>query len=390
VRRRLHVLAAGLAALGLLGVERPPGLGDVVDVRHWSYADYTRVVVELDRSVTTEVRRLAADPAAGRPERLYLDLAGVWVGRTYAEGISLEDGLLRGVRLGQNTLQTTRVVLDLQRYDRHRLLELTHPHRIVIDVYGRRGAGGSHGQGSAPRGAALPSGLRPIRTVVVDPGHGGRDPGAIGVSGMREKDVTLRLGKALGARLEEKGFRVIYTRRDDRSMSLEERTAIAESVEGDLFLSLHMNAAPNRSAHGIETYYLDKNHERHSLDLAARENGISLAEVNALQKTLAKLHIEELSPHSRRLAEAVQGQVVRGLPSRQRPQNLGVKKGPFYVLFLSNMPAILVEAGFITHRGEAKRLRDADYLASLAEQMAVGVEHYRGEQETRLAGKGRG
>jgi len=389
VRRRLHALAAGLAALCLLGVERPPGLGDVIDVRHWSYPDYTRVVVELDRAVKTEVRRLAADAAAGRPERLYLDLAGVWVGRNYAEGISLEDGLLQGVRLGQNTLRTTRVVLDLQRYDRHRLLELTHPHRIVIDVYGRRDAGGSLGRGSEPRGTALPSGLRPIRTIVVDPGHGGRDPGAIGVGGMREKDATLRLAQALGARLEEKGFRVIYTRRDDRTMSLEERTAIAESVEGDLFLSLHMNASRNRSAHGIETYYLDKNHERHALDLAARENGISLPEVNVLQQTLAMLHIEEISPHSRRLALAVQGQVIRGLPRKQRPQDLGVKKGPFYVLFLSNMPAILVEAGFITHHGEAERLRDGDYLERIAEQMAVGVESYRGEQEARLAGKSR-
>jgi N-acetylmuramoyl-L-alanine amidase len=389
VRRRLHALAAGLAALCLLGVERPPGLGDVVDVRHWSYPNYTRVVVELDRAVKTEVRRLAADPAAGRPERLYLDLDGVWVGRNYAEGISLEDGLLQGVRLGQNTLHTTRVVIDLQRYDRHRLLELTHPHRIVIDVYGRRSAGGPHGRDTEPPGAALPSGLRPIRTVVIDPGHGGRDPGAIGVGEMREKDVTLRLAKVLGARLEEKGFRVIYTRRDDRYLSLEERTAIAESVEGDLFLSLHMNASRNRSAHGIETYYLDKNHERHALDLAARENGISLLEVNVLQQTLAMLHIEELSPHSRRLAQAVQGQVVRGLPRRQRPQNLGVKKGPFYVLFLSNMPAILVEAGFITNRSEAKRLRNGDYLASLARQMAIGVDNYRGEQQARLTGKGR-
>jgi N-acetylmuramoyl-L-alanine amidase len=85
----------------------------------------------------------------------------------------------------------------------------------------------------------------------------------------------------------------------------------------------------------------------------------------------------------------VQGQVVRGLPRRQRPQDLGVKKGPFYVLFLANMPAILVEAGFISNRGEAKRLRDKKYLARFAEQMAVGVEHYRGERETRLAGKGR-
>jgi N-acetylmuramoyl-L-alanine amidase len=390
VRRRLHGLALGLAALCLLAVERPPGLGDVMDVRHWSYPDYTRVVVELDRSVKTEVRHLEANPAAGRPERLYLDLDGVWVGRDYAEGISLEDGLLQGVRLGQNTLRKTRVVLDLQRYDRHRLLKLIHPHRIVIDVYGTRDAGGSHARVSPPRGAALPSGLRPIRTVVIDPGHGGRDPGAIGVGGVREKDLTLRLGKALGARLEEKGFRVIYTREDDRYISLEERSAIAESVEGDLFLSLHMNASRNRSAHGMETYYLDKNHERHALDLAARENGISLPEVNVLQQTLAMLHIEELSPHSRRLAESVQGQVVRGLPRRQRPQDLGVKKGPFYVLFLSNMPAILVEAGFISNRGEAKRLRDKQYLGRFAEQMAVGVDRYRGEQEARLAGKSRG
>ena len=108
-----------------------------------------------------------------------------------------------------------------------------------------------------------------------------------------------------------------------------------------------------------------------------------------LQQTLAMLHIEELSPHSRRLAQAVQGQVVRGLPRKQRPQDLGVKKGPFYVLFLSNMPAILVEAGFITHRGEAKRLRNGDYLASLAKQMAIGVDNYRGEQQARLSGKGR-
>ncbi|MEE2679923.1 MAG: N-acetylmuramoyl-L-alanine amidase [Myxococcota bacterium] len=378
---RLVLLAC---ALFLLGVERPRGLGDVVDVRHWSYDDYTRVVVELDTPVRTEgITRLAADAGAGRPERLFLDLDGVWVGRRFTDGLKVEDGLLRGIRLGQNTLRRSRLVIDLERYDRHRVLTLVHPHRVVVDIYGQRTGSGPGGTGEAA--ATLPAALRPVRTVVVDAGHGGRDPGAIGVNGLREKQVTLRVSRALGAQLEERGFRVVYTRQDDRTLSLEERTVLAESAGGDIFISVHANAARRRSVQGVETFYLDQNHERHAMDLAARENGIPRGEVNVLQQTLAKLYMEEVSPHSRRLAQIVQKQLVTGLPKKRRPQDLGVKKGPFYVLFLSNMPAILVEVGFLTHRGEAKRLRDAKYLEALATQIAEGIALYRGEQDTRLA-----
>ena len=140
-------------------------------------------------------------------------------------------------------------------------------------------------------------------------------------------------------------------------LSLEERTAIAESVGGDLFVSLHANAAPRRSVAGIETYYLDANHERHSLGVAARENGVPRSQVDALQRTIAKLRVSEVSVHSRRAANTVHQQMVSGLAGRYREVNdLGVKKGPFYVLFLSNMPAILVEAGFLTNRDEARRV----------------------------------
>lgn len=375
--------AVVLASLCLLGVERPEGLGSVVEVRHWSYPDFTRVVVELSLPVQTEVRRLPADPAAHRPERLYLDLSGVWVGRSYDAGIPVDDGLLQGVRLGQNTLDTTRLVIDLQHYERHRLLALSHPYRIVVDVYGRRDAGPD--APSPERAAMLPAGMRPIHTVVVDAGHGGRDPGAIGVGGLREKDVTLRVAKALGQRLTEAGLRVVYTRDADETLDLEERTVLAESVGGDLFVSVHANAAPRRSVSGVETYYLDDGHERHALNLAARENGIPRSEVNVLQRTLAKLHLEEVSPQSRRLAEAVQSHMVSGFPRKQRPVDLGVKKGPFYVLFLSNMPAVLVEVGFLTHRGEARRLRDGSYLDGLADQIAAGVVQYRGEFDMRFA-----
>jgi len=282
-------------------------------------------------------------------------------------------------------------VLDLERYDRHRLIELSHPDRVVIDVYGRR-----QGESRAPARAKpdsrgrLPVDLRPVQTVVIDAGHGGRDPGAIGVGGLREKDVTLRLANALGEKLAARGFAIVYTRQDDRTIGLEERTAIAESVGGDLFVSLHANAAPRRSVAGIETYYLDANHERHSLGVAARENGVTPRQVDALQRTVAKLRVSEVSVHSRRVANTVHQQMVEGLGSRYGAVNdLGVKKGPFYVLFLSNMPSILVEAGFLTNRGEARRLGDVDYLDELARQISIGLTRYRDASATVALGPAR-
>jgi N-acetylmuramoyl-L-alanine amidase len=384
--RRNFVLLLLLISSIAMGVSRPRGLADVLDVRHWSYSDYTRVVVELSRPVETEVRHLAPDPSARKSERLYLDLPGIWVGRDYISGIPVGDGLLRAVRLGQNTLRTARVVIDVENYDRHRLLFLTHPDRLVIDVYGRRKAGTRRDGPGVPgvrRDDRLSPDAREVRTVIVDPGHGGADPGAIGVGGLREKDVTLRLSKLLSAKLRALGFRVVATREGDRSVSLEERTAIAEASNGDVFVSLHANSAPRRSVQGIETYYPDANHERHSLRVAMRENGVSGDQLNELQRTLAKLRIAEISPYSQRLASLVQRQLARALPSRYgKIQDLGAKKGPFYVLFLSNMPAILIEAGFLTNKSDAKRLRNSDYLDSVATQISTGLERYRDSGST--------
>jgi N-acetylmuramoyl-L-alanine amidase len=378
MRRAGGLLGGFLIVLILLGAQRPRGLGDVVEVRHWSYPDYTRIVVETTRPVklNSEIHRLGANRRANRPERLYVDLDGLWVGKKYNKGIKLGDGLLQGVRLGQNTLTTTRVVLDLQNYERHRMFTLPNPHRVVIDVYGRRDSAGRE----APA-RRLPADRRMAKTVVIDPGHGGRDPGALGLYKVREKDVTLKLAKTLGVKLERLGFEVLFTRDSDRTMRLEERTAIAEAARADLFVSIHANSAPRRSVNGIETYYLDKNHERHSLTVAARENGVSRDQVNELQKTLAKLRVSELSGYSRHLADLVQAEMVGGLPWRYRVKDLGVKKGPFYVLFLSDTPAILVEAGFVTNKTEAKRLRSDAYIEALADRIAKGVARYRDSGE---------
>ena len=371
MRKRWTLLVAMLP-IALLGADRPAGLGNVTDVRHWSYDGYTRVVVEFDRPVEikTDVKRLPPNEEAHLPERIYLDLAGIWVGTDYDDGIDVGDGLLHGVRIGQNTRKDIRVVVDLAHYERHRILRLSHPHRLVVDVYGRRSDDPPEGDGGSPGEMRLPSALRSMQTVVLDPGHGGRDPGAIGVGGIREKEVTLKLAEALAEDLRAEGFNVVLTRKDDRAVSLEERTAIAEAAGGDVFVSLHANAAHRRSARGVETYYLDEDHQRHSLTVAARENGVSRSEVNALQSTIAKLRVSEVSPQSRRLAETVQRHIVEGMRGDFDPvPDLGAKKGPFYVLFLSSMPAILVEAGFLTNQHEAKRLRDPKYV----ERFAKGI-----------------
>lgn len=362
-----------------MGVTRPAGLKDVTEVRHWSYDDYTRVVVELTGASEPELHRLAANPAANRPERLYLDLPGIWVGRKYSEAISVGDGLLADVRLGQNTLQTTRVVIDLQRYGHHKVMILENPHRIVVDVFGSKKdtsrSGGPAFNGKGPR---LPVGLRSVRTVIIDPGHGGRDPGAIGVGRVREKDITLRLGKKLKTQLLKRGFEVKLTRSTDKTVSLEERTAFAEGSKGDLFVSLHANAARKKSLQGIETYYLDASYRPNAARLVARENGISIKNVDALQRTLGRMRVSEASVHSSRLAHDVHDELIAGiLHHYPGVHDLGVKKGPFYVLFLSNMPSILIEAGFVTHRGEAKRLMKESYLDLIAIQIADGLEDYR-------------
>ena len=396
MRRGWALLVLLLLSPLLLAADRPPGLADVKEVRHWSYPKYTRVVVELTAPVVTDIKRLGADPGAGKPDRLYLDLPNVWVGKRYAEPIPVSDGLLRGIRLGQNRPTATRLVIDLQHYQRHRIFQLTAPHRLVIDVFGegsprsqneQRVAGGKPHPSRPKARKPAPPAPNAVHTIVVDPGHGGKDPGATGLGGLREKDATLLVAKELATRLRDRGFQVFLTRKKDRTMSLEERTAYAEGVGADVFVSIHANAAKRRSAHGIETYYLDKGHQRHSLRVAARENGVSPSELDELQRVLAGLKVSEISSQSAMLAQTVHGSIVQGVrQTHGSVKDLGVKRGPFHVLFLSGMPSILVETGFVTHPREAKRLKSRLYRDVLAEQIARGLSRFRSERSKRVVG----
>jgi N-acetylmuramoyl-L-alanine amidase len=227
-----------------------------------------------------------------------------------------------------------------------------------------------------------------VQTIVVDAGHGGSDPGAIGARGLREKDVTLAVALDLEQRLLARGFQVVMTRRRDSTLSLESRTALAEGSGGDVYLSIHVNAAARSSAHGIETYYLDRTHERHTLRVAARENGVPATALDPLQRAVAGLRVSEVGVQSAALARAVHGELIRGVQGAfGSVTNLGVKQGPFHVLFLSDAPSILVEVGFLTHQDEARRLSSRWYRTVVAEHIARGLAQYRSQGASLLAAR---
>jgi N-acetylmuramoyl-L-alanine amidase len=400
VRRGLAALGIAFALLAASLAQAQEDHSDRVKVRavrHWSYAAYTRVVVELSGPVSTVIQRLPANTAAARPDRLYFDLPGVWVGRDWDAPQPVGDGLLSAVRLGQFESDSARGVIDLARYERHRMFALTGPDRLVIDVFGPRAKPAAEREaeraGQAPRELGdAPAPPPPERRllVVLDPGHGGNDPGTIGARGMREKDITLAVARSAKRRLEARGFDVLLTRSADRTLSLEERTAIAEGANGDVFVSIHVNAAPRARVHGIETYYLDANHERHALGVAARESGVAPGQLDELQRVLAGFKVSEVGSRSAVLARSVHHEVVGGVREAYGSvDDLGVKRGPFHVLFLSDAPAVLVEIGFLSNPTEAARLRSPLYREVIAEQIARGLATFRRERGSRVAGLAR-
>ncbi len=333
------------------------------------------MVVDLGTSAPYAVHSLPPDPAAGRPARVFVDLSPAQLGAGCPDRVPVDDGLLRRVRAGQHDRDTVRIVLDLAGPVTFRAFPLDGPPRLVVDVF-RSGEADLVGEILRGRRGG-PAVGRPLR-VVVDAGHGGRDPGAIGPGGLREKDVTLALARELARALERRpAFRVKLTRDRDAYLSLEQRTAIANAFGADLFISVHANASRSRRAQGVETYYLDRGSDRAARRLAARENQAREADLAGIEHILADVLLTAKVSESRRLAREVQQALVEDLSRTYGPvRDLGVKRGPFYVLTGAVMPSILVEAAFITHPTEARRLADGGFRRRVAEAMARGVEAF--------------
>jgi N-acetylmuramoyl-L-alanine amidase len=373
---------------------RPPAV--LNEMKHWSNPDYTRISLELDRDVTWESHRLGRDP--GKPGRVYIDINRTRLGRNVKD-VTIGDGLLRGARVGQYKPDVVRVVLDTENIKDYKVFPLSDPARLIIDVRGERPVEISRLEptlSSAPEPApelrrdeqpvVTDKKPRPqkktviskIRRIVVDPGHGGHDPGAVGPSGLQEKDVVLAIGLKLRELLrDELGLDVVMTRSTDVFIPLEERTAIANKVNADLFLSVHANAAANRNANGIETYYLNLAKTEKAAQLAAKENGTSLEKVSVLQAILFDLMANYKLNDSAHLAEEVQKALFKKVRAQfAETKNLGVKQGPFYVLVGATMPSILVETAFLSNAQEEIRLNDPAFRDLTAEGILDGVRGY--------------
>ncbi len=374
---------------------RPPAV--LNEMKHWSNPDYTRISLELDRDVTWETHELGKG-APGKPGRVYIDLKRTRLGKSVKD-ITIGDGLLKGARVGQYKAEVVRVVLDTENIKDYKIFPLSDPARLVIDVRGDRPMEISRLEPSItamPESAVAPKlddqqtaaekksrppkkpTISKIRRIVIDPGHGGHDPGAVGPNGIQEKDVVLAIGLRLREMFkEELGVDVIMTRSTDVFIPLEERTAIANKVGADLFLSVHANAAPNRSAAGIETYYLNLAKTEKVAQLAAKENGTSLEKVSVLQAILFDLMANYKLNDSAHLADEVQKSLHKKIRTRHSDvKNLGVKQGPFYVLVGASMPSILVETAFLSNATEENRLKDPAYQDMAAEGILDGVRSY--------------
>jgi N-acetylmuramoyl-L-alanine amidase len=362
------VLAAidqGLEVEGLLaGASHgaPASASDVprlVKVEPIPGAEATRIVLVLSRSVPFHAGDVAV-PGMG-PPRTFVDLDGVSLAASQQYPLA---GIVTRVH-AEPTATGARVTLDLDGQAYRRVFYLPEPYRVVIDV------------ARVPPGAAPTGRRRHVERVVLDPGHGGWDPGAIGPGGLREKEVTLDVARRVAPILGREGVQVLLTREDDRYVPLEERTARANAFRADLFVSVHCNAAENHLRHGVETYVLDTTKDEIESRVAARENATSQAATAELGSILASLRMADQATHSTHMAELLQRSAMVSLRDGYKDiHDGGVHTAGFYVLVGARMPSVLFETSYISNAAEETRLQSDDYRRRLADAIANAIRAY--------------
>ncbi len=368
----------------------------LLDIRHWSSNDYTRVVLDLNQEVEFVHHLLKPDPKITPNYRLVVDLKNANIGKKVEEEKRVRDGVLRNIRVGQYRPHQARIVLDIENIRNARVFSLSDPFRIVLDIFSDKKAQPVvktvHKKGKKNIAVTVSSkkkkiaqniveqlGLK-VKTVMLDAGHGGKDPGAI-ANRTLEKDVNLRLVKILGKKLRKKGYKVLYTRTKDIFIPLEERTALANSGNVDIFISIHCNAHSKSKANGMEVYYLNLAKSKSAVRVAARENAVSVKKISDLQFILTDLMLSSKIKESRDLANIMHNQSLKYVSRKYPTKSHGVHEAPFYVLMGAKMPAILIELGYLTNKKEVRNLRSKRYLNALAEGICRGVDGYRNKIE---------
>ncbi|MFW6082175.1 MAG: N-acetylmuramoyl-L-alanine amidase [Desulfosalsimonas sp.] len=380
---------------------RKGGPATVEGIRYWSNPDYTRIVIDANRETDFKNNLLNRDPEIDQQhQRLYVDLENSRLSNDIKKKIEIDDTLLKDVRAGQHDKNTARVVVDIKSFENYNVFSLKNPFRIVIDVRGEGSSAAAEKSdkkdlrtSSQKKGASIARQLAlGVQRIVIDPGHGGKDYGAPGyIKGVHEKHVVLDLAKKLAERLrQELNCEVLLTRSKDVYLTLEERTAIANTKNADLFISLHANASSNHNARGIETYFLNLATDEESIAVAARENATSEKNISELQTILDDLMRNAKVNESSRLATYIQDEMWGRIDRKYGSiNNKGVKQAPFYVLLGAQMPSVLVETAFISNKTECRRLTDPDYQEELSRGIASGVKRYIHEiRPTAFMGQG--
>jgi N-acetylmuramoyl-L-alanine amidase len=382
-------------------------------IRREALPDALRVTLELERETVFSEE-------LHNPARLSINLRDTQATEALRGAtITFPDDVVRQARVERDAPNQTRVTLDLQGTARHSVYALYNPYRIVIDFERTAAlARPSVATAAAPlpsrtlpaarTPATAPSAPRtaPVATVtpppstaarngaggfslsrqlglgvarvVIDPGHGGRDPGAQ-IRDLNEAEVVLDIALELERLLtRDPNVEVVLTRRNDTYVALEERTAIANRAGADLFLSIHLNASANQTARGFETYFLNFASNPEAEAVAARENAGSSRTMSSLPEIVKAIALNNKIDESRDFARMVQ----RSLQERLRKadpaaRNLGVKQAPFMVLIGATMPGVLVEVSFLTNRSEATLLRSGNHRKQIAEALLAGIMNYQ-------------
>jgi N-acetylmuramoyl-L-alanine amidase len=363
--RVLEAIDEGLAGEGAIAAAiadagRPLAAPQLVRIEQWSGREAARVVLVLDRPAKFRAGDEAG--AGGRLPRTFVELDGVALGSTPRD-VPISGIVTRIV--AQSTTSGARVSLDLDGHAYRRVFYLPEPFRVVVDI-------ARHPPGVAENGR------RTVARVVLDPGHGGYDPGAIGPTGVKEKDVTLDVAHRVAPVLAKEGVQVVLTRDDDRFISLEERTARANAFGADLFISIHCNANDNGKGRGVETYVLDTTRDDISDRVAARENATSTAANAELGSILANMRLADQASRSTKLAELLQRSALASLRMRfPDVHDGGLHTAGFYVLVGARMPSVLFETSYVSNPIEEQRLASEDYRQRLADAIVNAVKAYR-------------
>lgn len=357
----------------------------ILGLRYWSNPSYTRVVVDADNEMSYTHRLLKKDASIKKPQRLYVDLNNSRLKEDIKKTVPINDDLLIDARAGQYASTKVRVVVDIKSFQTYKIFSLKNPFRIVIDVWGTVDKPTQPVILASKKNAKIPAGALAkqlalgVSRIVIDPGHGGRDYGAPGyLRGVHEKDIALKLSRRLAKKIrKELGCEVIMTRNSDRNLTLEERTAIANTKNADLFISIHTNAVRDRRAYGIETFFLNLATDNDAILVAARENATSTKNISDLETILIDLMQNAKINESSRLAVHVQKSMYRRLRKHyRRIKSKGVKQAPFYILLGAQMPAILIETSFISNPRECKRLNNTAYQDRMSEAIVQGIKGY--------------